>query len=74
MPGSCFGRKGCLWALHLHPQMFAVGAIGIVAGSGHLLSAVFAAAVVLIDLELRYVPVVRVVDGIRYASHMKPDE
>jgi uncharacterized membrane protein YhiD involved in acid resistance len=54
--------------------MFAVGAIGIVAGSGHLLSAVFAAAVVLIDLELRYVPVVRVVDGIRYASHMKPDE
>ena len=31
--------------------MFAVWAIGIVAGSGHLLSAVFAAALVLIDLS-----------------------
>jgi putative Mg2+ transporter-C (MgtC) family protein len=46
--------------------IFAVAGIGIVAGAGHLLLAVLVTAFVLIDLELRHIPGLRMLDGRRW--------
>ncbi|MDQ2727360.1 MAG: MgtC/SapB family protein [Actinomycetota bacterium] len=53
--------------------IFACTAIGVVAGTGHLLLAVFVAAVVLLLLELPYVPVLNRLDGSRYRRPPKDD-
>jgi putative Mg2+ transporter-C (MgtC) family protein len=54
--------------------IFAVAAIGIVAGAGHLLLAILVAALVLVDLELRHLPLLRYLDAQRYARRMTPDD
>lgn len=54
--------------------IFAVAAIGIVAGSGHLVLASLTTAFVLLVLELRNIPVLRLLDSRRYADRMKSDE
>jgi putative Mg2+ transporter-C (MgtC) family protein len=54
--------------------IFAVAAIGIVAGAGHLVLAVLTTAFVLLVLELRHIPVLRLLDSRRYAHLMQSDE
>jgi putative Mg2+ transporter-C (MgtC) family protein len=61
------GDEGMLKGMTSAATIFAVAAIGIVAGTGHLLLATGVAALVLIDLELRFVPVLRYLDSRRYA-------
>jgi putative Mg2+ transporter-C (MgtC) family protein len=51
--------------------IFAVAGIGIVAGAGHLTLAVLVTVFVLLVLELRHIPVLRLLDARRYA--MKDD-
>ncbi|MBV8691221.1 MAG: MgtC/SapB family protein [Actinobacteria bacterium] len=54
--------------------VFAAAAIGIVAGAGHLVLALLTTAFVLLILELRNIPVLRLLDSRRYADRMKSDE
>jgi putative Mg2+ transporter-C (MgtC) family protein len=61
------GEGGMLKGITSAASIFAVAAIGIVAGSGHSLLAVGLAALVLIDLELRQIPVLKHLDARRYA-------
>lgn len=53
--------------------IFVAAAIGLVVGSGHLLLGLLTTAVVLVTLELRYIPLVRLLDGRRYASGDRAD-
>jgi putative Mg2+ transporter-C (MgtC) family protein len=53
--------------------IFAVAAIGIVVGSGHIFLGAATTAGVLLILEVRYLPVFRVLDGRRYQSTFRQD-
>ena len=53
--------------------LFTVVAIGVVAGSGHTALAIAVAAMVLVDLELRHVPLLKHLDARRYEG-MVPDD
>jgi putative Mg2+ transporter-C (MgtC) family protein len=53
--------------------IFAVAAIGVVAGSGHPVLAVVLCAMVLVDLEARNIPVLRHLDARRYADRARED-
>ena len=68
------GRGGMLTGVTSAATLLGVVAIGVVAGAGHLMLAVAVAALILVDLEIRYVPVLRILDGRRYTSRMKADE
>jgi len=48
-------------------------AIGVVAGLGHLMLALFLAVFVLVDLELRYLPGLRVLDSRRWTERFTDD-
>jgi putative Mg2+ transporter-C (MgtC) family protein len=61
------GEQGMLKGMTSAATIFAVAAIGIVAGSGKLLLATGVAALVLVDLELRQIPVLKLLDSRRYA-------
>ena len=67
------GRAGMVVGMTSAATIWAVSAVGIVAGTGHLVLAAGTAALVLIDLELRQVPVLRRLDARRY-SGMVPDD
>jgi putative Mg2+ transporter-C (MgtC) family protein len=54
--------------------MFAVAGIGIAAGAGHVVLAALVTLVVLVDLELRHLPVLRVLDARRYSRNMAPED
>ncbi|MEO7556174.1 MAG: MgtC/SapB family protein [Acidimicrobiales bacterium] len=54
--------------------LFTVVAIGIVAGSGHGALAVGIAVLVLVDLELRNIPLLRRLDARRYVGMVRDDE
>jgi len=54
--------------------MFAVAGIGIVAGAGHIVLAALVTAIIMVDLELRNLPLLRVLDARRYADHMRPED
>ena len=54
--------------------IFAAAAIGAAAGEGRLLLATAAAAFALLVLEVRYVPLLRMLDGRRWASRFRDDE
>lgn len=60
------GQQGMLKGMTSAATIFAVAAIGIVAGYGHLLLATGVAALVLVDLELRQIPIVKYLDARRY--------
>jgi putative Mg2+ transporter-C (MgtC) family protein len=60
------GDEGMLKGMTSAATIFAVAAIGIVAGTGRLLLATGVAALVLIDLELRKIPVLKYLDARRY--------
>ena len=61
------GDEGMLKGMTSAATIFAVAAIGIVAGTGHSLLAVGVALLVLVDLELRQIPVLKHLDARRYA-------
>ena len=63
------GDEGMLKGMTSAASIFAVAAIGIVAGTGHLLLATGVAAIVLIDLELRQLPILSLLDARRYARN-----
>jgi len=60
------GQQGMLKGMPSAATIFAVAAIGIVAGYGHLLLATGVAALVLVDLELRQIPIIKYLDARRY--------
>lgn len=61
------GDEGMLKGMTSAATIFAVAAIGVVAGTGHSLLAIGVAALVLIDLELRQIPLLKNLDARRYA-------
>lgn len=67
------GREGMLTGVTSAATLLGVVAVGVVAGSGHLALACALAALIMIDLELRHLPLLRLLDGRRYAARMKPD-
>jgi putative Mg2+ transporter-C (MgtC) family protein len=54
--------------------IFATAAIGAAAGEGRLLVAASATGFALLVLEVRYIPVLRMLDGRRWASRFQNDE
>jgi putative Mg2+ transporter-C (MgtC) family protein len=67
-------QPGVLKGITSAATIFAVAAIGIVSGSGHPWLALVLALLVLIDLELRQIPVLRRLDARRYADHVRNDD
>ena len=61
------GGQGMLKGMTSAATIFAVAAVGIVAGYGRDWLAVGVTALVLVDLELRHLPVLRYLDARRYA-------
>lgn len=61
------GEEGMLRGMTSAATILAVAAIGIVAGTGHLLLATGVAALVLVDLELRKIPILKRLDARRYS-------
>ena len=53
--------------------LLVVVAIGVVAGSGHAILAVAITGLVLVDLELRHIPLLRLLDSRRYAGRVAGD-
>jgi putative Mg2+ transporter-C (MgtC) family protein len=54
--------------------IFAAAAIGAAAGAGFLLAAALGTAMVLLILEIRHIPVLRVLDARRWSSRFANDE
>ncbi len=53
--------------------IFVTAGLGVVVGTGHLLVGCLTGAVVLLILEIRYVPVLRYFDARRYADRFRSD-
>ena len=53
--------------------IFAVASLGVVAGSGHLLLAALVAVLILVDLEIRNIPVLNRLDARRYEGKLRDD-
>jgi len=67
------GDHGVLRGVTSAAAIFAATGVGVVAGTGHAWLAVFVAALTVLDLELRYTPVLNRLDAHRYADHMADD-
>ena len=61
------GGQGMLKGITSAATIFAVTAIGVVAGYGHEWLAVWVTLLVLVDLELRHLPLLRFLDARRYS-------
>jgi putative Mg2+ transporter-C (MgtC) family protein len=68
------GGGGMLKGMTSAACIFVVAALGIVAGTGHALLAVLVTAMVLLDLELRHLPVLRRLDARRYVGSVADDQ
>lgn len=66
--------KGMVTGITSAAALFTVVAIGVVAGSGHSALAIGVTALVLLDLELRHVPVLKRLDARRYVGRVKDDD
>ena len=53
--------------------IFAVAALGVVAGAGHWLLAVCVGGLILIDLEVRNIPLLNRLDARRYGGRIRDD-
>jgi len=53
--------------------IFAVAGLGVVAGSGHWVLAILVAVLILIDLEVRNLPLLNRLDARRYAGELRDD-
>lgn len=60
------GDAGMVVNMTSAATIFAVAAVGIVCGTGHLMLALGIFGLVMIDLELRHIPVLRRLDARRY--------
>lgn len=67
------GEGGLVRGLTTAAAIFATAAIGLVVGSGRLILGTLTTAMVLVTLELRYLPGIRLLDGRRYASRFRSD-
>jgi putative Mg2+ transporter-C (MgtC) family protein len=68
------GEQGMLKGMTSAATIFAVAAIGIVAGYGHLLLATGVTVLVLVDLELRQLPLLKRLDARRYTNMVSDDD
>jgi putative Mg2+ transporter-C (MgtC) family protein len=66
--------KGMVTGITSAAALFTVVAIGVVAGSGHSALAIGVTALILVDLELRHVPVLKRLDARRYVGRVKDDD
>ena len=66
--------KGVVTGITSAAALFTVVAVGVVAGSGHSALAIGVTAIVLVDLELRHVPVIKKLDARRYVGRFKDDD
>ena len=67
------GQGGLVRGMTSAATIWAVSAIGIVAGTGHLVLAALVAVMVLIDLELRHIVGLRRLDARRYLGMVEED-
>jgi putative Mg2+ transporter-C (MgtC) family protein len=67
------GTTGVIRGITSAAAVFAVAAIGIVCGYGHLGLAVMLSAMVLVVLELRNIPGLRLLDARRYSGRFRAD-
>jgi putative Mg2+ transporter-C (MgtC) family protein len=67
------GDGGVLRGVTSAATIFAVAGIGVVAGAGHLILAALVTGGVLLDLELKHLPFLRVLDASRYKGRLVPD-
>jgi putative Mg2+ transporter-C (MgtC) family protein len=67
------GDHGMVRGMTTAAAIFAATGIGVVAGTGHLWLAAFVALLTVLDLELRSVPLLKLLDAHRYAGRMSND-
>jgi len=67
-------RGGMLTGVTSAATLLGVVAVGVVAGAGHLWLALAVAALIMLDLEVRHVPILCRLDGRRYTERMKGDD
>jgi putative Mg2+ transporter-C (MgtC) family protein len=67
------GDGGMIRGMTSAAAVFAATGIGVVAGTGHAWLALFVTLLTIVDLELRYVPVLNRLDAHRYADRMAND-
>jgi putative Mg2+ transporter-C (MgtC) family protein len=68
------GRLQLIRGLTTAAAIFAAAAIGAAAGEGRLLLATAATALALLVLEMRYIPLLRLLDGRRWTSRFRDDD
>jgi putative Mg2+ transporter-C (MgtC) family protein len=68
------GSMGMIKGITSAATLFTVVAIGVVAGSGHSGLAIGVTALILLDLELRHIPVLKLLDARRYVGMLKDDD
>jgi putative Mg2+ transporter-C (MgtC) family protein len=67
------GDRGMIRGMTSAAAIFAATGVGVVAGTGHAWLAIFVTVLMIIDLELRHMPVLNRLDAHRYASRMADD-
>lgn len=67
------GQMGAVRGVTTAATFFAVVAIGVVVGFGHLLLGVITTALLLLTLELRHIPVLKYLEADRYADRFAND-
>ena len=68
------GDRGMIRGMTSAAAIFAATGIGIVAGTGHYWLALFVTLLTILDLELRYTPVLNRLEAHRYADRMTSDD
>ena len=68
------GQMGAIRGVTTAATFFAVVAIGVVVGFGHLLLGVIITALLLLTLELHHIPGLKYLDPDRYASRFADDQ
>lgn len=68
------GDEGMLKGMTSAATIFAVAAIGVVAGYGELMLAAAVALLVLVDLEIRQLPILKRLDARRYTGMVSNDD
>lgn len=67
------GDHGMIRGVTSAAAIFAATGVGVVAGTGHGWLALFVAVLTVLDLELRFTPVLNRLDAHRYANRMADD-
>ncbi len=67
------GDHGMIRGVTSAAAIFAATGVGVVAGTGHGWLALFVTLLAVLDLELRYVPILKRLDAHRYADGMADD-